>query len=192
MTKHVGEQVVRNARDADCNNEGYTGDVYCSACDTLLSTGSVSPRTSHEWELTAHTSENPCVRAGTNTYTCVHCGELRTLFEPAKGHRFSEWETTAEPSCTEKGSETRACSACGEIETRDIPALGHVDADRDGKCDRCEIEWKDPDAPDYVFRCSHCDVYEAHRDIPVIGIFYALVHFFIHYGQLIGVLASIY
>ena len=33
------------------------------------------------------------------------------------------------------------------------------------------------------FRCSWCDTYEANRDRPVIGIFYTIIHFFIHLIQ---------
>ncbi|MBR5428051.1 MAG: hypothetical protein IK118_06860, partial [Clostridia bacterium] len=192
MTNHVGEQVVRNAQTADCNNEGYSGDTYCSACDTLLFTGTTSPKTGHSWEMTGHTSDNPCVRAGTNTYTCRNCGEIRTLFEPAKGHNFSAWEIVEEATCDAKGVEARTCSACGTVETRDIPALGHTDADGDGICDRCDTEYTDPSAPTYVFRCTHCDTYESHKNIPVVGIFYAFIHFFIHYGQMIGILSMNY
>ena len=192
MTNHVGEQVVRNAQTADCNNEGYSGDTYCSACDTLLFIGTTSPKTGHSWEMTGHTSDNPCVRAGTNTYTCRNCGEVRTLFEPAKGHNFSAWKIVEEATCDAKGVESRTCSACGTVETRDIPALGHTDADGDGICDRCDTEYTDPSAPTYVFRCTHCDTYESHKNIPVVGIFYAFIHFFIHYGQMIGILSMNY
>ncbi len=192
MTKHVGETELRGAVEADCNHAGYTGDTYCLACGTLVSSGETIEKTVHQWELTSSSSENPCVRAGTNTYTCAHCHETQTMYESAKGHTFTPWETVAESTCAEKGSETRTCTQCGTVETRALPVLGHYDNDGDGVCDRCNEEFEDPNANVYVFRCTHCDNYEAHRDIPVIGIFYSIVHFFIHYGQFIGFLARIY
>ena len=189
-TNHVGETIVTGAQDADCNGSGYSGDTVCAACGATISAGAVIPKTTHEWELTSSTSENICVRAGTNTYTCKHCGETRTMFEPAKGHMFSEWEVTVAATCTEKGAETRTCSACGDVETRDIAALGHKDEDGDGKCDRCEADYEDPN-PTYVFRCTHCDIYEANKNRPVIGAFYAFIHFFIHYAQFISTLPHV-
>ncbi len=43
-----------------------------------------------------------------------------------------------------------------------------------------------------MFRCTHCDTYESHKNIPVVGIFYVFIHFFIHYGQMIGILSMNY
>ena len=44
-TNHVGTQEVRGAKDATCEETGYTGDVYCFVCDELLETGSVIQKT---------------------------------------------------------------------------------------------------------------------------------------------------
>lgn len=44
-TNHVGTQEIRGAKDATCEETGYTGDVYCFVCDELLETGSVIQKT---------------------------------------------------------------------------------------------------------------------------------------------------
>ena len=47
--------VIKNAVAAECYNDGYTGDVYCSDCDELVTKGSVIPsKNAHnfgDWEL---------------------------------------------------------------------------------------------------------------------------------------------
>ncbi len=40
---HVGETEVRDAKEANCMEEGYTGDTYCLDCDGLLEEGEVIP-----------------------------------------------------------------------------------------------------------------------------------------------------
>lgn len=54
-------------------------------------------------------------------------------------HTWDEGTVTTEATCTEPGVKTFTCE-CGETKTEEIPALGHVDADADGKCDRCGAE----------------------------------------------------
>ena len=36
---------IRNAKDATCTKDGYTGDTYCSVCNELLKQGTVIPKT---------------------------------------------------------------------------------------------------------------------------------------------------
>ncbi len=44
-TNHVGTQEIRGAKDATCEETGYTGDVYCFVCDELLEKGTAIPKT---------------------------------------------------------------------------------------------------------------------------------------------------
>ena len=58
----------------------------------------------------------------------------------------------------------------------------HYDTNQDGYCDDCGTlvsEW-------YAFRCKMCATYEKNKDVEIIGIFYRLVHFFVHMAHLIG------
>ncbi|MGN1348085.1 MAG: hypothetical protein ACI4VI_03995, partial [Acutalibacteraceae bacterium] len=58
----------------------------------------------------------------------------------------------------------------------------HKDDNVDGYCDDCGVLVKRWDA----FRCKMCPTYEANKDTPVIGIFYTVLHFFVHLAHLIG------
>lgn len=45
LTNHVGETEVRGAVAATATTPGYTGDTYCTSCNTLLATGTGIPAT---------------------------------------------------------------------------------------------------------------------------------------------------
>ena len=66
--------VIKNAVNADCYNEGYTGDIYCADCDKLVSYGSQIPTTSAhkfgEWELND---------SGEYVKHCTVCGATATM-----------------------------------------------------------------------------------------------------------------
>ncbi|MBQ6077144.1 MAG: FIVAR domain-containing protein, partial [Clostridia bacterium] len=80
-TNHsTDERVTKNAKDAKCNEDGYTGDIYCAACDHEVTHGSVIPK-----ESIAHTPVKTEEKAATCTekgnieyYTCEVCGRIFT------------------------------------------------------------------------------------------------------------------
>ena len=56
----------------------------------------------------------------------------------------------------------------------------HTDADEDNKCEVCGC------TIDTSFKCSMCPFYKKNKDIPVVGWFITLVHFFVHLAAQIG------
>ena len=55
-----GETEIRNAKEATCCENGYTGDTYCKKCGEKLSDGEVIPATGHKffWKTTKLATEN--------------------------------------------------------------------------------------------------------------------------------------
>ena len=45
--KHTGDTEVKDAKDATCTENGYTGDTYCKDCGAKLSDGKVIPAAGH-------------------------------------------------------------------------------------------------------------------------------------------------
>ena len=45
---HTGGTEVKDAKDATCTENGYTGDTYCKSCDTKLSAGKEIPAAGHK------------------------------------------------------------------------------------------------------------------------------------------------
>lgn len=116
---------VRNAREATCTEDGYTGDTYCTDCGTLLTAGEVIPAKGHTFGDWTVSKEATCTEAGEEIRTCSICGTQETREVEALGHSFGDWTVTKEATCTEAGQETRTCQRCQETETREIPAMGH-------------------------------------------------------------------
>ena len=116
---------LRDARDATCTEDGYTGDLCCVGCGMVITPGEVIPATGHsfgEWTLTL---EPTCTAEGEETRVCAACGETETRAVEAHGHDWSEWKLSKENSDTEAGVETRVCAICYEVEARVIEPNGH-------------------------------------------------------------------
>lgn len=46
--KHTGGTEIKDAKDATCTENGYTGDTYCKDCDAKLESGKVIPAAGHK------------------------------------------------------------------------------------------------------------------------------------------------
>lgn len=65
---------IRNQKAATCTEDGYTGDTYCTDCNTLLQTGTSIPSSGHSWDNGVVTKEPTETEEGIRTYTCTVCG----------------------------------------------------------------------------------------------------------------------
>ena len=72
-TKHIGESDVRDAKDATCVDEGYTGDTYCSSCDKKIADGnSIAKLTTHTYPDTWTQTKAPtCTEKGREYRKCT-------------------------------------------------------------------------------------------------------------------------
>ena len=89
---------------------------------------------SHSYGAGTVTKEATCTEAGTRTYTCSSCGDVRTEEIKALGHSWTSVVT--KPTCTQEGYTTHTCANCGDIYT-DAPTekLSHDYVN--GKCTNC-------------------------------------------------------
>ena len=139
---HTGNEEIRDAVEATCAQDGYTGDTYCKDCDALLSTGTVIPATGHTGgtatclrrakcevcgerygDIDRSNHVDGCVPEWTVTETehtqkYSRCGKLLT---ETGAHAFGDWTVTQEPTESEKGEQERVCTVCGCTETEAIP-----------------------------------------------------------------------
>ncbi len=96
---------LRNATQATCSKEGYTGDTYCTLCDKKISSGSVVAKLSHnyssQWNTDRSSHWHKCTVCGAvkdkdvHAYdnscdtTCNKCGYTRTIV-----HAYNDkWST---------------------------------------------------------------------------------------------------
>ena len=126
-TNHVGETYLVGQKDATCIETGYTGDVYCSSCDNIISAGTETPLAEHTYGEWIETTEPTCTESGEETRTCEVCQTEETRPVAATGHTAGEWVIVDEPTCTDTGLEEQRCTVCNDqVATRTVPATGHT------------------------------------------------------------------
>ena len=165
LCTHTNTQ-LRNALEATCGADGYTGDTYCADCGQLLAMGSAIPATGeHTLDGTGHCTgcdyyEAPqaCEHShinyinrreptcGTDGYegdmVCAVCGEALGNGNsiPATGeHNNITHRNQADATCDREGHTGDVyCTDCDAFIAGGsvIPALGHS-LDKDGKCTVC-------------------------------------------------------
>lgn len=129
-TSSHGQTEVRNASEASCNQEGYTGDTYCVDCGEMISTGSAIPATGKHIG-----GEATCMEQA----VCEVCGTAYGELD-ADNHKYpSHFWPVEEATCTEPGYSGDAYCECGEIMWYGevTPPNGHQDYDGDGICGEC-------------------------------------------------------
>ena len=68
--------IIKNTKDAGCEETGYTGDAYCGSCDKMIAGGNVIPVLGHNWNDGVITKEPTVTESGVKTYTCENCGKI--------------------------------------------------------------------------------------------------------------------
>lgn len=131
---------VRNAKKATCTEDGYTGDTYCTDCNTKLGSGTVVNKLGHTWDNGVITKEATETEEGVKTYTCKTCGETKTEKIPVTSHHWDQGTITKKATCTENGEKTYHCTdeGCDKTWIETIPATGHQHTElRDKKTATC-------------------------------------------------------
>ncbi len=116
---------IRNKVEATCKAEGYTGDTYCTDCETKVSSGQAIPKIDHTWDNGKVTTEATCEHTGIRTYICSVCGETKEEETPKTDHTYDDGTVTKKPTCIETGIKTYTCTVCQKTKTEEIPATGH-------------------------------------------------------------------
>ena len=119
---------IRDAKEAECETAGYTGDTYCTDCDKKLKDGKEIEATGHQNTEVRGAKEATCEKAGyTGDTYCLKCEKkISTGTEIAKKpHTWDAGKETTPPKCEEKGVKTYTCTKCEATKTEEIAATGH-------------------------------------------------------------------
>ncbi|MBR5427000.1 MAG: hypothetical protein IK118_01520, partial [Clostridia bacterium] len=167
-------------KPATCKEAGIEARI-CAACGET-ETRSIPKTNTHTFGAWTVTKEATCAEAGEQTRTCSVCGKTETKAIDKLEHVWGEWidDEGSTATCTTGGTQHRECANCGASETRELPGgfgheIAHPNLRGEGYCEHCG-----------EFRCSECEEYDAMSEIPVIGIFWQIVHFFIHLAHQIS------
>ena len=120
---------IKDAKDATCTEEGYTGDTYCADCGKLIAKGEVIPAKGHGETEIKDAKEPTCTEEGyTGDTYCTVCGEKVADGEaiPATGHQHTEIKDAKPATTTEEGyTGDTYCTDCGEkiAEGESIPMI---------------------------------------------------------------------
>ena len=116
--KHTGGTEIKDAKDATCTENGYTGDIYCKSCGAKLESGKVIPAAGH--------------KGGTATCkdkaVCEVCQQPYGELNKNNHTGGTEVKDAKDATCTENGyTGDTYCKGCGaKLESgKVIPAAGH-------------------------------------------------------------------
>ena len=71
------QTVLKDAKEENCTEKGYTGDTYCTECGVLTASGTVIPAKGHSY--TSEITKQPTTtEEGVRTYTCEICSHQYT------------------------------------------------------------------------------------------------------------------
>lgn len=87
---------VRNAKNATCTEDGYSGDIYCLDCGKLVKKGTVIEASGHSWDEWETVTPAGCKTAGEEKRTCSSCQEVETREIPPAGHAADPFNDIAE------------------------------------------------------------------------------------------------
>lgn len=116
--KHTEE--IRNKVDATEDAPGYTGDTYCSVCDTKLASGTEIPQLPHTHKMKHIDKVDATCETDGNIeyYECTKCGktyadeagtkEVTDIVIPATGHTVTgDW-------VSDENNHWKVCDVCNE------------------------------------------------------------------------------
>ncbi len=122
---HTGGTEIRNAVEASCSQEGYTGDMYCKGCGVKLASGEKIEKKAHT-EVTDAAVAATCTESGlTAGKHCSGCNAVLVAqtVVPATGHTPGEAvpENEISPKNGVAGSydEVVYCKVCNEELSRE-------------------------------------------------------------------------
>ena len=146
VCKH-GNLQLTGQTDADCTDDGYTGDVYCADCGILIASGIVIPATGHLHTEIRDAAAATCGKEGyTGDTYCTDCNikiaDGETI--PTTEHKNTELRDVVSSSCTTFGySGDVWCVDCNTkiAVGQQIDATGHLHTEiRDAAAATCGKE----------------------------------------------------
>lgn len=158
------EGKLTNIIEANCQNNGYSGDTYCTECNNIITIGKVTP-VSHTWSSEKLIKEEATCKdgVGKKAYQCTLCKEwdLNSL-EDYKENVSHTWAVAEKStgSCESGAKYKVVCIECGSVDELESIAHSIKTETVEAKCisDGTEKEI-----------CEYCSYEKIIKTIPAIG-----------------------
>lgn len=145
---------IRDAVDAKCEVPGYTGDTWCTDCNTKIKTGTATEALKHVYTKYVYNEGTAtCFADGTETAVCDLCSvetDTRTAVGSKLTHEFTNYTSDGNATCTADGTKTAYCNhGCGTTNTvtDEGSKLAH---------DFDETKFISKEDGTHVFECKDC------------------------------------
>lgn len=120
---------IKNAKDATCTENGYTGEKVCSVCGAVTEYGHTTAALHHDYQL-MNQKDATCTEPGySGDSICSRCNDVKsegTVIDKLDHEWETEYRLDKEPTCTEKGSKSIHCANCSATKDLvEIDATGH-------------------------------------------------------------------
>ena len=120
---------IKNAKEATCTENGYTGEKVCSVCGAVTEYGHTTAALGHDYQL-VNQKDATCTEPGySGDFICSRCKAVEsegTVIDKLDHEWETEYRIDKEPTCTEKGSKSIHCANCSATkDLMEIDATGH-------------------------------------------------------------------
>ena len=135
------ETVIKNAVEATCQSDGYSGDVYYACCysdaegadntKALKSEGEVTPKLAHDFTEEVENTKVPstCSVKGTVIVKCSNCDATATKQLPLDKNNHSDMKDyeAQDATCQAEGWEAyKYCKDCGTYEVAKVTGCDYM------------------------------------------------------------------
>ena len=161
------QTVVHNAVEATCTTKGYTGDTWCTVCETKIKDGETTPLKDHTVVVDPAVAATCTTPGKTEGSHCSVCNTVIVAQEdtPTIDHSWDEGVTTTAPTCNGEGVKTYTCTVCKTTKTEALAATGHTPVNVPAQAPTCN-----DDGHEAGIKCSKCDAtIEGLTAIPALG-----------------------
>ena len=126
---HTPKAERNGVKEANCTENGYSGDLVCGVCGSVLEKGNTVPAKGHPHTTVQNDKTASCTEDGyTGDTYCIDCEQriLEGTVIKSKGHQWEAGSIVKEVTCKEAGEQEYTCSVCGATKQEEIPVHGHL------------------------------------------------------------------
>lgn len=164
------KETIIEGKEATCLEKGYTEEIICSVCNTIIKAKEDLSPLGHTYNLNEDKSNDEVL-----VYECIRCKDSYENKNTTGciNHIESDWIITKEATCLESGIKEKKCTKCDVLLKQEIiSALNHKEETMESVKATCESIGLTEG-----IKCSRCNkIIKAQEEIPALGHNYEIVN----------------